>query len=262
MFKPIHFEPAARVHCDNCGHETTANLCNAIRDPGDRLHAGEPIPAGECRECGACAYLIEPVQFMPDSEALTIDTPDRYATATLLVAALRIAQNHCDLLDAQVTPLGYDEVMSEDIDYLIARIQDGTATPPKPEPDNPKKSLGYVAIYDIPDDDNPSECAEEYYGTFASPEAAEAALLYAFPYAENKRICQVIKNLEKGGTLQDQIPHTIDLHLEGGAIFDTRNIPPGIRIRVRDYDIEYTDPDALTLDESGNHFQEFILQND
>ncbi len=46
--------------------------------------------------------------------------------------------------------------------------------------------------------------------------------------------------------------HTITLYLEGAAIHDVRDVPPGIEIRVLDYDVEGTNtPEAIVQTENG-----------
>lgn len=58
--KPIHHEPNQLARCDDCGTETPTRALRRINDPGERLHAGEETPAGQCPQCGALAYLVPP----------------------------------------------------------------------------------------------------------------------------------------------------------------------------------------------------------
>ena len=45
--------------CDNCGKVTSMIDLEMITDIEERLDPGGIIPAGECPECGALAYVIE-----------------------------------------------------------------------------------------------------------------------------------------------------------------------------------------------------------
>ncbi len=58
-FSPIHdhLDPDTPCACDNCEWRGPIDETNQIRDPSQRLSVGEPVPAGECPECGACAHI-------------------------------------------------------------------------------------------------------------------------------------------------------------------------------------------------------------
>lgn len=43
--------------CPNCGRQWFADQLRSIRDPFQRIAPGEPMPAGECPECGALCHL-------------------------------------------------------------------------------------------------------------------------------------------------------------------------------------------------------------
>lgn len=58
MFIPM-VDPAAAAKCDNCEEIMNAGLLRPIKDAGMRLTAGEQIPAGECPDCGCCAFLLK-----------------------------------------------------------------------------------------------------------------------------------------------------------------------------------------------------------
>ena len=45
--------------CDNCEWTGLARETAIISDPDQRLKPNDPIPAGECPECGALAYACE-----------------------------------------------------------------------------------------------------------------------------------------------------------------------------------------------------------
>ena len=49
----------APVHCNNCDWTGTVKDTNGIKDAHERLCPGEEIPAGECPECGAMAYIAD-----------------------------------------------------------------------------------------------------------------------------------------------------------------------------------------------------------
>ncbi len=45
------------VHCQNCEWTGPANKTEAVSDLSQRVEVGEPMPTGECPECGAlCQY--------------------------------------------------------------------------------------------------------------------------------------------------------------------------------------------------------------
>ena len=46
-------------------------------------------------------------------------------------------------------------------------------------------------------------------------------------------------------------PHDIIVDLDGGLVQDVHALPPGVRVVVRDYDIEGADDDELHTDDSG-----------
>lgn len=54
--------------CDNCGSVTEADdlvPLDEVPDLGERLEPGSVVPAGECRECGALAYLTDTTAVTP-----------------------------------------------------------------------------------------------------------------------------------------------------------------------------------------------------
>jgi hypothetical protein len=53
------------VECDNCDWEGTSEQLETIKDVQERLDPGCPVPAGECPECGALAYLKERPSHLP-----------------------------------------------------------------------------------------------------------------------------------------------------------------------------------------------------
>lgn len=54
---PQHYNADATATCGDCRHECRAGNCEPIRDPSERLCSGDPLPAGECPECGALSYV-------------------------------------------------------------------------------------------------------------------------------------------------------------------------------------------------------------
>lgn len=53
------------VECDNCDWEGTLEQLGIIKDAHERLDPGSTMPAGECPECGALAYLKTPPAHLP-----------------------------------------------------------------------------------------------------------------------------------------------------------------------------------------------------
>ncbi len=54
----IHLNPEDEVDCSNCNWTGLAPQLNEINDIAARVIPGEPVPAGECPDCGALAHLI------------------------------------------------------------------------------------------------------------------------------------------------------------------------------------------------------------
>lgn len=50
-----------KTRCDSCGHETDEDKIidlYEVKHLLTRIEAGQEVPAGECRKCGALVYLI------------------------------------------------------------------------------------------------------------------------------------------------------------------------------------------------------------
>ncbi len=54
----IDVEPDAATACQNCEWTGPGSYLNAIADLGERVTAGEKMPAGQCPRCGSLAHLI------------------------------------------------------------------------------------------------------------------------------------------------------------------------------------------------------------
>lgn len=54
---PQHYDHEAVTTCGCCGAKSTAEELDPIRDPSQRLCSGDPLPAGECLECGSLSYV-------------------------------------------------------------------------------------------------------------------------------------------------------------------------------------------------------------
>src|SRR3990167_1944713 len=48
-----------KTECQNCGKNRDADELHPIRDIHERVTAGEPMPAGECPDCGALCHPVE-----------------------------------------------------------------------------------------------------------------------------------------------------------------------------------------------------------
>lgn len=53
------------VQCDNCDWSGRLDQLGIIKDAHERLDPGSEMPAGECPECGALAYLITLPKHLP-----------------------------------------------------------------------------------------------------------------------------------------------------------------------------------------------------
>jgi len=53
----------------------------------------------------------------------------------------------------------------------------------------------------------------------------------------------------------------IELRIDGGVI-ESYNIPKGVKVIVRDYDIEGVDPSVLEKDKEGNKHQKITFENE
>ena len=49
-----------RYRCDNCGKEFSFEQLSDMSDFWSRVSSGDTIPAGDCPECGAFCYPVEP----------------------------------------------------------------------------------------------------------------------------------------------------------------------------------------------------------
>lgn len=56
---PQFYDHKAPTTCGCCEHECVADELNPIEDPGLRLCAGDPLPAGQCIKCGSLSYIDE-----------------------------------------------------------------------------------------------------------------------------------------------------------------------------------------------------------
>lgn len=56
----LNLAPKTLVHCDNCEWCGFAANLEEISDIQHRVIPGEEVPAGECPECNALAYLVRP----------------------------------------------------------------------------------------------------------------------------------------------------------------------------------------------------------
>jgi hypothetical protein len=58
--RPITHEGKQHV-CDNCQATWREEQLQDIEDPFDRLEAGCEVPSGQCPDCGALCYEVEPL---------------------------------------------------------------------------------------------------------------------------------------------------------------------------------------------------------
>jgi len=62
---PLLYNADETATCGDCQAQCRAGDLNAIRDPHERLTAGDPLPAGECVICGSLSYVAEHAQRFP-----------------------------------------------------------------------------------------------------------------------------------------------------------------------------------------------------
>jgi len=97
----IQVDDNAAVECDNCGWTGIGSRLNMISDIEQRLDAGGIIPAGQCPDCGALAYLAitdyearvrqleaegmtrSDAQGVADAELMTADNQRSFAKALI-----------------------------------------------------------------------------------------------------------------------------------------------------------------------------------
>jgi len=55
-----------KAKCDNCGKIFDLKKLLPCKDLLQRVEAGCEVPAGDCPECGALAYLVRPKKTLKD----------------------------------------------------------------------------------------------------------------------------------------------------------------------------------------------------
>lgn len=56
------------VQCGNCEWRGTGKQLKPVENLFMRVDPGEPMPAGECPECGSLAHIVEPDSPYPDGD--------------------------------------------------------------------------------------------------------------------------------------------------------------------------------------------------
>lgn len=151
------FEPFVEsdqvCRCDLCGWEGTATM--PIEDPSARLDAGSEVPAGECPECGALAYVVkdeEPLQAEAKNVAAAIKSgkPDELVEALCALerAVARIRAEHLPAAKVERTlPLLEVEIeVKGGIASVAGEVPNGvrvTVRDRDMEPDDEERALGY-----------------------------------------------------------------------------------------------------------------------
>ena len=82
-------EDTSKVLCDNCGWEGVGSELDMVTDIEERIDPGGVVPAGQCPECSALAYLVDPPDWTKD--------PVRDAAPEML-AALEGLFEHCAMI--------------------------------------------------------------------------------------------------------------------------------------------------------------------
>ena len=61
MARPVDFDASETLsECQNCEAINPASKLRPIEDIHQRVEPGEPMPSGECPECGALCHELEP----------------------------------------------------------------------------------------------------------------------------------------------------------------------------------------------------------
>lgn len=80
-----------KVACNNCDWKGTESqmlhtLCQ-MNHLHERLSPGEEIPAGECPECSACVYLVDPPEYTAAGQIKAIEKATKEAADKIKEAA-------------------------------------------------------------------------------------------------------------------------------------------------------------------------------
>lgn len=95
MTTPVLCDPHDNVRCDNCSWTGVGTDVKPIHDIGDRIEAGNTVPAGECPECGCLSYVTASAVFKAEAaDAITAvivalqNRPERNAPDVVAVIEL------------------------------------------------------------------------------------------------------------------------------------------------------------------------------
>lgn len=96
-----HLADATPCKCDDCGTVTPLSDLEPIQDPGERLSPNSPVPAGECPNCDALAYVIEDT----DPDVLVITAGGLVQSVAVAGKAVRAVIHDYDTKDLTVDEL-------------------------------------------------------------------------------------------------------------------------------------------------------------
>mgnify|MGYP001610085038 CR=1 FL=1 len=112
-FIQSHSESGEACSCADCGWQGPANDLDMIADIQERVDAGCEVPAGQCPECGALAYL--------DSKAL--ETEQTTAALTAARAMLAALERGLPLLEKTAHPFNHEHRACEVSRAAIAQAR-------------------------------------------------------------------------------------------------------------------------------------------
>jgi len=96
------------VECDDCGMVTTSAMLGGIRDLELRVYPGGIVPAGEC-ECGALAYVVEPLKRRDQGHGIEKLNPPRIYQGTSEHSICNACNHEGDGFRRFAEPLSVDD---------------------------------------------------------------------------------------------------------------------------------------------------------
>ena len=127
LYMDHNMDPDAPCECGNCDWKGAAAALDAIEDAQERLSPGETVPAGECPECGALAYLAK--EEAPAAPAISGDAVSALAAAERFISGFEGDETQDGIADLlyQVRAAINIPVSAEKRDPLISVLSEFVA---------------------------------------------------------------------------------------------------------------------------------------